>query len=127
MKGLLGIGKYLFAIPMAVFGIMHFMSAADMAAMAPFGGQFMIYLTGAALLAAAVSIIIGKMDRLATLLLGIMLLIFALSIHLPGVINAGEDAPQMAMSMSNLLKDIALAGGAFGYGLLAKDHAVIGD
>ena len=127
MKSLLGIGKYLFALPMAMFGILHFMNASSMAAMAPFGGAFMVYLTGAALLAAAVAIIIGKMDRLAALLLGIMLLIFALSIHLPSIIGAGENEQQMAMSMGNMLKDIALAGGAFAYGLLAKDHAVVGD
>ena len=127
MKSLLRIGKYLFALPMAVFGIMHFMNASAMASMAPFGGQFIIYLTGAALIAAAVSIIIGKLDKLAALLLGVMLLIFALSIHLPGVINAGDDEMQMAASMSNLLKDVALAGGAFAYGLLAKDHGVIGE
>ena len=125
MKGLLGIGKYLFALPMAVFGILHFMNASAMASMAPFGGQVMVYLTGAGLLAAAVSLIIGKLDKLAALLLGIMLLIFALSIHLPGVINAADDQA-MGMSMSNLLKDLALSGGAFAYGLLAKDNAVVG-
>lgn len=121
MKGLLSIGRYLFALPMAIFGIMHFMNASAMAGMAPFGGAIMVYITGAALIAAAISIIIGKMDRLAALLLGIMLIIFALSIHLPGVLNAGDDQMAMAASMSNLLKDIALAGGAFAYGLLAKD------
>ncbi|MBK8624149.1 MAG: hypothetical protein IPN86_00810 [Saprospiraceae bacterium] len=35
MNSIIGLGKYLFAIPMAVFGIMHFMAAGDMAAMAP--------------------------------------------------------------------------------------------
>ena len=122
MKAITGLGKYLFAIPMLVFGLFHFMSASDMAGMVPIpGGVFWIYLTGVALVAAAVSMVIGKMDKLAAVLLGLMLLIFALSIHLPAV--AGGD--QSAMPM--LLKDVALAGGALMYASgLAKDNAVVG-
>ncbi|TVR78243.1 MAG: DoxX family protein [Saprospirales bacterium] len=111
---MLALGRYLFAIPMAVFGIFHFMSANDMAGMVPLpGGVVWVYLTGLALILAAVSIIIRKHDRLACFLLGIMLLIFALSIHLPGFLEGDQG------STANFLKDIALAGGAFGYGLLA--------
>jgi uncharacterized membrane protein YphA (DoxX/SURF4 family) len=72
------------------------------------GGVFWIYLTGVALLAASVSIFIEKYARLACILLGVMLIIFVLSIHLPGVIG-GEMQP----NMTNLLKDLALAGGAW--------------
>lgn len=61
-----------------------------------------------ALLAACVSIIIEKKARLACILLGVLLLIYVLSIHLPGVMGG-----QMQPSMTNLLKDLALAGGAW--------------
>ncbi len=48
-----------------------------------------------------------------------MLLVFALSIHLPSVLDGGQP--------TNLLKDIALAGAALMYAKgLAKDNAVIG-
>lgn len=106
-------GKYLYALPFAVFGLFHFINASSMAGMVPIpGGQFWVYFTGVALIAAAVSIIMNIKVRLACTLLGIMLLVFALSIHLPGVI--GADNPQsMQMSMTSLLKDLALAGGAF--------------
>lgn len=114
MNGILALGRYLFAIPMAVFGIFHFMNANAMADWVPLpGGVFWVYLTGLALLLAAVSIIIRKHDRLACFLLGVMLLIFALSMHLPGFLEGDQGAT------TNFLKDIALAGGAFGYGLLA--------
>jgi putative oxidoreductase len=107
------LGRFLLAIPMAVFGILHFMAANNMAAMVPIpGGAIWVYITGAALIAAAVSIIIQKKSRLAATLLAIMLLIFVLSIHLPGVL-AGGDGGQM--SMMSLLKDIAIAGGALVY------------
>ncbi len=127
MNTVLNLGKYLFAIPFAVFGIMHLMSANDMAGLPPFGGAIMVYITGLALIAATVSMLIGKMDKLATALLGLMLIIFVLSIWLPGVLNAGEDAMAAQTNLSNLLKDTMLAGGAWMYSAnIAKDKAVIG-
>ncbi len=116
MNSIIGLGKYLFAIPMAVFGIMHFMAAGDMAAMAP-GGVGMVYFTGIALLAAAVSIIIGKYDKLASLLLGIMLLLF--------ILPHAQNLSTNDMEMINILKNIALAGGAFLYASVAKDSTYV--
>ncbi len=112
------IGRFVFALPFLVFGLMHFMKAEGMTGMVPGfipGGVFWVYLTGIALIAASVSMMIQKMDKLAGLLLGIMLLIFVLTIHLPLVIDGDQTA------MSNLLKDMALAGGAWLYaGFAAK-------
>jgi uncharacterized membrane protein YphA (DoxX/SURF4 family) len=107
------IGRFLLAIPMAVFGVLHFMAADAMAPMVPIpGGAIWVYVTGLALLAAAASIILQKKARLASTLLAIMLLIFVFSIHLPGVM-AGGDGGQT--SMMSLLKDLAIAGGALIY------------
>lgn len=72
------------------------------------GGSFWVYLTGVAMLGASVAIVIEKKARLAAILLGVLLLVYVLSIHLPAVIG-GEMQP----SMTNLLKDLALAGGAW--------------
>ena len=77
---------------------------------------FWVYLTGLALILAAVSILIQKKARLACLLLAVMLIIFVLTIHLPGL--GGENA-QMAMPM--LLKDTALAGGALAFAGVAEE------
>jgi putative oxidoreductase len=116
MNTLIGFGKYLFAVPMVVFGIMHFMAAKDMAAMAP-GGVFMVYLTGIALIAAGISIILGKLDKLASCLLGIMLLLF--------ILPHAQNLASNEMEMINILKNIALAGGAFMYASIAKDSTYI--
>lgn len=112
MNNLDKIGKIVFALPFGVFGLMHFMAGDAMAGMVPSflpGGVFWVYLAGAALLAACISLLIGKMTKMASLLLAALMLIFVLTIHLPGVM-AGGDAAQM--SMSGLLKDLALAGAA---------------
>lgn len=101
-------GKFLYAIPMAGFGVLHFMMGDAMAGMVPIpGGIVWVYITGVALLAAAASIISGKHAVLATRLLGLMLLIFAVSIHLMAVIGGDPN------SMSMVFKDTSLAGGAF--------------
>ncbi len=105
------LGRVLFAVPIAFFGLNHLMNAGNMAGMVPGfipGGIFWVYLTGVALLAAGISIIIGKKAWLASLLLGLLLLVFVLTMHIPSVIS--PDGGHMAMI--NLLKDISLIGGA---------------
>lgn len=120
MKAVLGLGKWLFIVPFAIFGLLHFVGAEQMAAMAP-GGAPMVYFTGLCLIAAAVSVFIGKYDRLATMLLALMLILFVAIIHAPAAAGGSAEA------MPNLLKDIALAGGALMYAsAYAKDHSVTG-
>lgn len=120
MNAILNLGKYLYAIPFAIFGLFHFMSAEAMKGMA-FGSSILVYLTGAALIAATVSMLIGKLDKLAATLLGVYLLLMVFLVHLSGAM-AGDQT-----STSMLLKDLMLAGGAFMYAKsVASDAAVIG-
>lgn len=118
MNEVIKYGKYLFIIPMAVFGILHFTAANDMAGMAP-GGVWMVYFTGVALIASVVSVFLGKLDKLATTLLGVMLLLFII----PHAQMMANDPGQLA----NILKNIALAGGAFMYASsYATDKTYVG-
>ena len=118
------VARILFALPLIIFGFGHFTNANSMANMmlanVP-GNVVLVYLTGIALLAAALAILIKKKAALATLLLGVMLLLFALIIHLPGIGNSDE---MMAMtSMSNFFKDIGLSGAAlFMSGVFRKEE-----
>ena len=110
MKSLGFIGKLMFAGPMAMFGVFHFMGANSMTGMVP--GYLpapivFVYLTGVALVLAAVAIVTGNKARLATQLLGLMLVLFAVLLHLPGFLN------QDPVGSSSFLKDVALAGGAW--------------
>lgn len=120
MNAILNIGKYLFAIPFLIFGAFHFMNASAMAG-AAFGSEILVYISGAALIAATVSMVIGKMDKLASVLLAVFLLLTALLVHLNGA-TAGDQS-----ATGNFLKDIMLAGAALMYAkYVAKDNAVIG-
>ncbi len=118
MNAFIGLGKYLFALPMAVFGCLHFIHADAMSGMAPFGGAIMVYLVGACLILFAVSVFLGKYDKLAAVLLSILMIVFILLIH---------RSSAMAGDMGSFLKDLAIAGGALMYaGGFAKDSSVIG-
>lgn len=120
MNAVLNIGKFLFAISFLIFGIFHFMNAEAMAGMA-FGSSLLVYLTGLALILATVSILLGRMDKLGTVLLGVFLLLTAFLVHLNGAM-AGDQ-----MATAAFLKDMALAGAAWMYAAhAAKDSAVIG-
>ena len=117
------IGKIIFALPFAVFGINHFINAGMMSGIVPSyfpASVFWVYLTGAAFLLASVSIIINRYAKLAGVLLAAMLLIFVLLVHIPGIANAADQASMMN-SMTQLLKDTALAGGALVVSSLSRN------
>ncbi len=125
MNSLIGLGKYLFAIPMAIFGAMHFMGADAMAGMVPIsGGVIWVYVTGASLILAAVAVFLGKMDKLASVALAILLLLFVILIHMPNAMSADSAIKQMGMI--SVLKDLALAGGALMCASQSRDNSIIG-
>ncbi len=120
MNDLKNVGRIIFAIPFAIFGIMHFMKAGDMSSMVPSwvpGGVFWVYVIGLALLAAAISIILKKQIYLASVLLAVLLFVFILTMHLPTIMGGNQ------MAMGNLLKDMSLAGGALLIAGLFKDNS----
>lgn len=105
------VARWIYAIPFLMFGIMHFVMTERMTGVVPQwmpGAYFWVYFTGVAHIAAAIAIASNRLIRLAGILLAIMLLTFVFTVHLPGVLNPET----MAASMTSLLKDTALAGGA---------------
>lgn len=111
MDSLTKTGTIIYAIPFAIFGIINFVHGTNMVNYVPSYFPvpiFWIYLTGAASIAASISIIIQKYTRLACLLLALMLFIFVLLIHLPGLFHEGSSMS----SLVNMLKDLSLAGAA---------------
>lgn len=104
-------GRVLFGLPFVLFGLMHLAFGAKMAGMVPGwlpGGVIWVYLVGLGLIAGGATVVANKMGRQGAMLLAVLLIIFILTIHLPGVMN--EATQQMAMA--GLLKDLALLGGA---------------
>jgi len=108
------IGVVLYALVIGFFGVNHFLNGTGFQNTIPSFIPyhiFWIYLTGAALIAAAISFLIGKYTRAAGIFLAVFLLIIVLTIHLPAVIRS-EGNPIISISLTNLIKDTGLAGAA---------------
>jgi putative oxidoreductase len=122
MNQVTALGKFIFLIPFFFSGIAHLRGSTDIGAVPDFipGGIFWIYLTGMGMLAFVVSMMLGKYDKLASILLAIMLIIFAFAVQLP---QQGSNP----MWIAAFLKDIGLAGGALMIAeKYARDKAVVG-
>lgn len=102
--------RFIYAILFAIFGISQIINAATsnhyLPSFLPFG-NFWIYLIGAIMIAASISIILNKYTKTACLILSLFLLLVVFIIHIPGLFNPDF----MQISMVNVLKDTGLAGG----------------
>jgi putative oxidoreductase len=111
MKALSVVGRFIYAIAFGIFGVYHFLyphTYANMLKGWPIA-EGLVYITGLAFILAAVSIVINVKARLACILLAVMLLIFILSLNVPGVLAGNQ------LAMVSLLKDSALLGAALTY------------
>jgi putative oxidoreductase len=108
------IARYVFALVIAFFGSGHLMNAEMMATMAPFGGIAIIYITGVALVLAAVSFIIGKQVRLAGYLLAVFLILTAFLVQMMGMMGTEDEMMKMSY-MTMIVKDLALAAGSVAF------------
>ena len=111
MKKITTIGRILFAIPFALFGINHFLMTeyyiGMLTSFIPLGA-YTIILTGIMLIAASISIILKIFVKFSTIMLAILLFIFIVTIHIPHLI---QDSDKTATIIA-LLKDISLMGGS---------------
>jgi uncharacterized membrane protein len=111
MKKITTLGRILFAIPFAIFGINHFLMTdyylGVLTSFIPLGA-YTIILTGIMLIAASISIITKKFVKLSTIMLAILLFIFIVTIHIPHLF---ADADKTSTIIA-LLKDISLMGGS---------------
>ena len=105
------IGRILFAIPFAIFGINHFLMTdyyvGMLTSFVPLGA-YTIILTGIMLIAASISIILKKFVKISTILLAILLFIFIVTIHIPHLMTETDKT----VTLIALLKDISLMGGS---------------
>ncbi len=106
------IGVVLYALVIGFFGVNHFLNGTGFQNTIPSFIPyhiFWVYLTGVALIAAAISFLTGKYTRAAGLFLALYLLVIVLTIHLPALMRA-EGNPIISIALTNLVKDTGLAG-----------------
>lgn len=111
MKKLTTIGRILFAIPFAIFGINHLLMTdyyvGMLTSFIPLGA-YTIILTGIMLIAVSISIISKILVKFSTLMLALLLLIFIITIHIPHLLTDTDKT----ITIITLLKDISLMGGS---------------
>ncbi len=115
----LPLGRVCLAVPLAVFGAEHLVSAQAIMRLVPAwmpGKLFWAYFVGVALIAAALSFIFRVRIRLSATLLGIMFFCFVAMMDIPGVIAAPNNrlawilaARELAFSAGGILLAIASA------------------
>jgi uncharacterized membrane protein YphA (DoxX/SURF4 family) len=110
------IGRFLFAIALAIFGIQHFMLIPFIASLIPAwmpGRVFLAYFTGASFIAAALAFAAGKLTRLAGVLLAAMFLIWVVTLHAPRVAHAianGDEWCSMLIAVAMAAGGLVVAG-----------------
>jgi putative oxidoreductase len=108
------IGLVLYALVIGFFGVNHFLSSTGFQNTIPSFIPyhiFWVYVTGAALILAAISFLTGKKTKMAGIFLFVFLIIIVLTIHLPALIHS-EGSPIVSIALTNLVKDTGLAGAA---------------
>ena len=121
MKPISTIGRILFALPFAIFGLNHFFMFnfyfGMLTSFIPVGG-FIIILTGIMLIIASVSIITKWYTYIATISLAILLFLFIVTIHIPQLF----DHEKSMIALISMLKDISLMGGSLLIAGLSKEN-----
>lgn len=123
MKTILNLGKWLFILPFAVFGFLHFgplgFTIDYIPDYLPFK-VFWIYFSGACLIAFAASAAFKKYDKLASVLLALELILFVFLIHIPKALEGDF------VQFIGIFRDTAMAGAALIYAkFVAKDDRYI--
>jgi hypothetical protein len=106
------LGRFLFAIPLLVFGIQHFLYARFIATLVPSwipGHLFWAYFVGVAFVASALSISSQIKAPLSATWLGIIFLLWVLVLHLPRVAGSPHNGDEWTSAFVAL----AMSGGAF--------------
>jgi uncharacterized membrane protein len=124
MNSILSLGRWLFVLPFALFGLLHFgpleFSLPYVPSWLPFPA-FWVYFVGVCFLLFVVSAITKKYDKLAAILLAICLLLFVFLVHIPTAISGDFKA------VIGSIRDTCMAGSALMYAqMYAKDNRLIG-
>jgi len=122
VERLIPFGPTFFAVPLALFGLQHFVFLSEVKEVVPSWMPWHIFwacLVGVALIAACLSLITDIKAGLAGLLTGIMLFLFVLMLDLPGLIQN----PHERLAMVGTLRDLSLSGPALA---LAGASLVVG-
>ena len=106
------LGRYLFSLPLLIYGLQHFLYASFIATLIPAwmpARLFLAYFTGVAFIAAGLSITSGIAARLACFFLGLMFFLWTVLLHAPRVVSHLNNGDEW----SSAFVALAMAGASF--------------
>ena len=112
MDRIISPGRIFIAISLVVFAIQHFLYANFVATLVPAwipGRLFWAYFVGVAFVAAAIGAVVPKMTRPVGILLGILFLLFVVTLHIPRIAAHSRDGNEWTSGFVAL----AMCGGAW--------------
>ena len=110
----LPLGRYFFAVMLVVFGVDHFLYPQFVASLVPgwVGAQmFWTYFAGTALIAGCVGIMVPRVARLASLMVGVMIFLWVLMLHIPQAI--ADPYTNVGNEWASVFEALAFSGVAF--------------
>lgn len=123
MEKILNTGRYLFPLSFLLYVGLHFGSADVGASFVPDWipyPYFWNYFTGACIVAFIVSTLIGRYDRLATVLMALYVMLMIFLVHVPRAAESEND-------MLNIFRNVMVTGALLVYARYAtKDHRITG-
>jgi uncharacterized membrane protein YphA (DoxX/SURF4 family) len=123
MDKILNLGKYIFPLSFLLYVGMHFGMPEVGASFIPTwlpAPIFLNYLTGILILAFIISCLIGKYDKLATILMALYVFLMIFIVHIPRASTSEND-------MLNIFRNIMVIGALLVYAKYAtKDKSIIG-
>ena len=107
-------GRFFFAIMLIVFGIDHFLDTAFVATLVPAwipGHLFWTYFAGVALIAGGAGMLVRFTERLASLMVGIMIFLWLLMLHIPRAV--ADPHTGLGAEWTSVFEALAFSGIAF--------------
>ena len=117
----------LFAIVIAVFGLYHFVDPENLVLFVPSympSSHIWVYVVGAVLIIASLSILLNRQVKLVSYVLALLLITFALAVHLQGYLSL-SDKQLRALSFLNMIQSLALACCVLYIGATTKARPVV--
>ncbi len=114
LRAVLPAGRYLFGAMLAIFGLDHFLYPQFVATLVPpwvGGAMFWTYFAGAALIAGGVGIMVGRLARLASLSVGVMIFLWVLMLHIPRAM--ADPYSNVGNEWASVFEALAFSGIAF--------------
>ena len=126
MKNLPIVGKYIYIIALLAISWAHFSFPIYMLKSVPLpGASTIVMVVGVLYILVALSLIIGKFDKLALIILGVVLLLIAFISHFPRLYIVDNDHAYLLRFM-DFIKVFMLAGATFAMTSFAKDSRLTG-